>query len=308
MSQWFEAKVLQSGNVEYLTLLVFMVGLCVFLLYRTYSAYRRWRFMSGTATSKIRSAPQGYVELKGTGELMPGGVLQSPFSGSRCLWYQCTIDHRQKSGKRTTWTHISTETSDDMFHLVDDTGICVIDPEDAHVIAESDQTWYGSTTTDRLSPPRRSKIIHKLATGEYRFNEKLIRPATAIYVLGLFRTLRHTPSTAYIDKQIKALLRQWKLQPHRDLSQFDMNGNGEIQKREWRAIQHKARQQVVSSMEQHQAQNLLSDPGQSGQPFILSAVREEKLVFRKKVLAISTGGIAFLIFIILINVIAVRPP
>jgi len=148
MFQWFEARVLQAGSVEYLTLLVFMVGLCAYLLYRTYAAYRRWRFMSGTATSKIRSAPQGYVELKGTGEFMPGGVLHSPFSGSRCLWYECTIDHRQKSGKHTTWTHISTETSDDMFHLVDDTGICVIDPEDAHVIAESDQTWYGSTAAD----------------------------------------------------------------------------------------------------------------------------------------------------------------
>ena len=213
---------------------------------------------------------------------MPGGVLQSPFSGSRCLWFQCTIDHRQKSGKRTTWTHISSETSDDMFHLVDDTGICVIDPEDAHVIAESDQTWYGSTTADRLSPPEAGKIIRKLAIGDYRFNEKLIRPAAAIYILGLFRTLRHTPSTAYIDKQIKALLRQWKLQPHRYLSQFDIDGNGEIQKREWRVIHHKARQQVVSSIEQHQAQNLLSGPGQSGQPFILSAVREEKWFFGKK--------------------------
>lgn len=136
----------------------------------------------------------------------------------------------------------------------------------------------------------------------------MIRPATALYVLGLFRTLRHTPSTAYIDKQIKALLRQWKLQPHRYLSQFDIDGNGEIQKREWRAIHHKARQQVVSSIEQHQAQNLLSDPGQSGQPFILSAVREEELGFRKKILAISTGSMAFLIFIIIINAIAVRPP
>ncbi len=150
-----------------------------------------------------------------------------------------------------------------MFHLVDDTGVCVIDPEGAHVIAESDQTWYGRTTADRLNPPELGKLINKLAFGDYRFNEKLIRPATAIHALGLFCTLRHTPSTAYIDKQIKALLRQWKLQPHRYLSQFDIDGNGKIRKREWRAIQHKARQQVVCSIEQHQAQNLLSDPGQS---------------------------------------------
>ncbi len=64
MFQWFEAEVLQLGNVEYLTLLVFMAGLCAYLLYRTHVAYRRFRFMSGTVASRIRSAPQGYVELQ----------------------------------------------------------------------------------------------------------------------------------------------------------------------------------------------------------------------------------------------------
>ena len=308
MFQWFENQVLQLGQVEYLTLLVFMVGLSAFLLYRCYLAYRRFRFMSGIATSRIRSAPQGYVELKGIGEFMPGGALQSPFSGSRCLWYQCTVDHKQKSGKRATWINISSETSDDLFQLVDDTGVCVIDPEDAHVIAESNQTWYGSNTDDRLRPIGSGKMILKLAIGDYRFNEKVIKPATAMYALGLFRTIRHTPSTDYIDKQIKVLLRQWKLQPHKYLSQFDLDGNGKIQKQEWRNIHDKARQQVIGKIEQHQAQNLLSNPERTGQPFILSALSERRLVLRKKVLAITTGAIAFMVFIIIISAIVVRPP
>ena len=125
-------------------------------------------------------------------------------------------------------------------------------------------------------------MIFNLAIGAYRFNEKLIRPATAIYAPGLFRTLGHTPSTAYLEKQIKVLLRLRKLQPHRYLSQFNIDANGKIRKQEWRAIRHKARQQVISKIERHQAQNLLSDQDRSGRPFILSAVREKSWFFAKK--------------------------
>lgn len=288
-------------------LLVLMTALCVYLLYRTYAAYRRYRFMSGTATSRIRSASQGYVELKGRGEFMPGDEMLSPFSGSRCLWYQCTLDRKQKQGKRTTWTNISDEISDSLFHLVDDTGVCVIDPESAHVIAELNRTWYGSNTEDRSRPPETRGTIVRLGIGTYRFKEKLIRPASSIYALGLFRTLQHTASTGFIDKEVEDLLRQWKLQPQKHLSKFDRDGNGKIQKQEWRAIHHQARQTVISNIEANQPQNLLGSPDQSGRPFILSAVGEESLVFQKKILALSTAGIAFLLFIIIINIIAVRP-
>ncbi len=124
MRQWFESEVRQLSDFEYSTLLIFMADLCALLLYRTYATYRRYRFMSGPGTtSRIRSASQGYVELKGRSEFMPGDEMLSPFSGSRCLWYQCTLDRKQKQGKRTTWTKISDEISDNLFHLVDNTGV-----------------------------------------------------------------------------------------------------------------------------------------------------------------------------------------
>jgi hypothetical protein len=48
MRQWFESEVRQLSDVEYSTLLFFMAALCALLLYRTYAAYRRYRFISGT--------------------------------------------------------------------------------------------------------------------------------------------------------------------------------------------------------------------------------------------------------------------
>ncbi len=175
MFSWFETEILQLGDSEYSILLIFMVGISIYLLYRTHAAFRRYRFMSGTATSKIRSASQGYVELKGIGEFMPGDELISPFSGSRCLWYQCTVEQKQKSGKRVTWTNISSEISDNLFHLSDDTGECVIDPEDAHVVAELNRTWYGHRIEDRLRAAGSSSVLTGIAIGGYRFSEMLIR-------------------------------------------------------------------------------------------------------------------------------------
>ena len=308
MFSWFETEILQLGDSEYSILLIFLVGLSIYLLYRSRAAFRRYRFMSGTATSKIRSASQGYVELKGIGEFMPGDELISPFSGSRCLWYQCTVEQKQKTDKRITWTNVSNEISDNLFHLIDDTGECVIDPEGAHVVAELNRTWYGHRIQDRLRPAASSSVLTGIAIGGYRFSEMLIRPACQIYALGFFRTLQNTASSATVEVQIKDLLRQWKLQPHRYLSQFDFDANGKITKQEWRVIHRKARQQVISNNQQQQSQNLLQRPQETAQPFILSAVEEEKLVYRKKLLSILAGSVAFLLFIIIINMIAVRSP
>jgi len=306
MFSWFETEILQLGDSEYSILLIFMVGLSIYLLYRSHAAFRRYRFMSGTATSKIRSASQGYIELKGIGEFMHGDELISPFSGRRCLWYQCTVEQKQKTSKRVSWINISNEISDNLFHLTDDTGECVIDPEDAHVVAELNRTWYGHGIEDRLRPAASSNAIAGIAIGEYRFSEKLIRPACHIYALGFFRTLQNTASVATVEAQVKDLLRQWKLQPHRYLSQFDFDANGKIAKQEWRAIHRKARQQVISKIQQQQSQNILERPQETAQPFILSAVDEEKLVYRKKLLSFLAGSVAFLLFVIIINLVAVR--
>ena len=54
------------------------IGVAVFAAGCAYASWRTWRHVShirlieDTPTAKIRSAPQGYVELEGTGKLMDG--------------------------------------------------------------------------------------------------------------------------------------------------------------------------------------------------------------------------------------------
>ena len=187
MYSWLEFEIRGMQATDYLVLFCVLAVISGALLFYARGAFKRYRFMDGTATSKVRSAAQGHVELKGLGEWLPNDMITSPFSRSRCLWYHCTIDKRKRSGKRTTWTNILDQRSEHLFRLVDDTGDCIIDPDDAHVVPESERTWYGSSTDAKMNPPSSKGWAFTIGGfGRYRFRERLITPATQLYALGCF--------------------------------------------------------------------------------------------------------------------------
>ncbi len=308
MFAWLESEILEMPASDYLVMYCVMIGLAGYLAYLSYYAFKRYRFMDATATSKIRSAAQGHVELKGLGEWLPNDTIQSPFSQSRCVWYHCTIDKRHRSGKRTTWTNISDDCSEHLFRLVDDTGECIIDPDNAHVVPESDVTWYGHSTDYKDQAPRRRSII-TFSSGKYRFRERLITPATPLYALGWFRTVSSNPSDEFISQKVEDLVKQWKLQPGRYLREFDLDANGKIQRNEWKAIYAAARREVLAEIRRQQNEHhVMSRPENRSQPFILSAVDEETLVARKKMKAYAAIGGAFLLFSALVIFYAIRAP
>ena len=228
-------------------------------------------------------------------EWLPGDSINSPFSNSRCVWYHCTVDRRERHGKRTSWTNITDERSSHLFRLVDETGWCIVDPDHAHVIAESDRTWYGHSTDCRNRAPAKQRWIN-LTFGNYRFRERLIRPATALYALGEFKSFQNSPTEAMISKQADDLVRQWKLQPRRYLGDFDLDANGVIQKKEWKAIRTAARKQVLAELNKADSEHhLLVNPEDTRHPYILSATTEEDLVARKKLRAYAWVVGAFLL-------------
>jgi hypothetical protein len=308
MSSQLESAVLRLDGTEYLSLMAVLLLACGFLLYYSYIAFKRFRFIDGIATSKIRSAAQGQVELKGLGEWMPNDLILSPFSNSRCIWYHCTMERKQRTGKRVTWTNISDQRSHHLFHLVDDTGSCIIDPENAQVIAETDTTWYGNNSGDRQNPSPRKKWLGPLSFASHRFRERLIRPATQLYALGWFRSLHSDPSVEWIQKRVDDLVKQWKLQPGKYLTDYDFDNNGKIQQDEWKAIRAMARKQVLASINsENRAQHLMSRPQDRNHPYILSAIEEEKLIAAKKLKACLSITAALGIFIALTMLFSIRP-
>ncbi|MDH3388122.1 MAG: E3 ubiquitin ligase family protein [Gammaproteobacteria bacterium] len=306
MFSWIEYEILDMSRTDYLVLYGIMVAALGFLLYYSYQAFRRFRFINGTATSRIRSAAQGHVELKGLGEWLPNDTIVSPFSQSRCVWYHCTIDKRKRSGKRSTWTNISDECSGHLFRLIDETGECIVDPDHAHVIPELDRTWYGYSPDYRNQPARPNSLL-AFGFGNYRFRERLIRPATQLYALGWFRTVSNNPAAEFVAVQVEDLVRQWKMQPQRYLRDFDFDQNGKIQQGEWQAIRASARRQVLSSLNQQQQEHhLMSRPADKRQPFILSTRTEEDLVARKKLKAYVSVTAAFMVFSALVILSSLR--
>ena len=289
-------------------MLLIMVVTTAWLIYACFTSFRRLRFVDGTATSKIRSAAQGHVELKGLAEWMKGDSFTSPFSNSRCVWYHCTIEKREKNGKRSRWTNISEERSSQLFRLIDDTGWCIIDPDHAHVIAEIDRSWLGPNTDCRLRVPEKVAWL-QFNPGNYRFRERLIRPATALYVLGEFSSHQNSTTEEFIAAQVEDLVRQWKQQPQRYLGAFDQDDNGLIKDREWTGVNTAAHKQVVARLNsQEQEHHILAKPEDRRHPYILSATPEENLVRTKKSIAYaSTAGI-LLIFSVLVFLTSIRSP
>ena len=195
-----------------------------------------------------------------------------------------------------------------MFRLVDDTGECVVDPDHAHVIPECDHSWYGDGPEYRSRPPKGRRLI-ALGLGRYRFRERLILPATAIYALGWFRTLYNNPSDELIAKQAEDLVRQWKLQPERYLSGFDRDDDGAIRGDEWKAIRMAARNEILNRMQRQKAEHhVISRPTDTRHPYIISTQSEEVMLGRKRLGAYASVGGAFALFSTLVIMFSIRPP
>ncbi len=297
----------QLTATEYLFLLAFLLAAIGGLLLVAFYAFRRFRFIDGTATSKIRSAAQGLVELKGLAEFMPGDQQVSPFSERRCVWYRCTIEKKKRSGKHNHWVNVSDQQSDSLFHLEDETGRCVIDPDNAHIIPEIDRTWYGSGLDAQFAAPQ--KTTRFAISGRYRFRERLISPATELYALGEFRSFHSNPSEENISSRVEEKVRTWKLQPQRYLSDFDLDADNKINKDEWGAVRAAARIEVMADINrEHQVQHVLSKPKNRREPYILSAVEEQSLIARKKLKAYASLLGALAAFSVFVWCLSIRTP
>jgi len=247
---------------------------------------KRGRLMTDTPTAKIRSAPQGYVELCGYGKMLDGPPIHAPLTHAPCVWWWYKIEERRTShsnGKRTTrWVTIDQGRSDALFLLVDDTGECIVDPEAAKVIPEIRQRWHGSTRRPTTGPS--NGVFGFL--GKYRYVEHRIAPLHPLYVLGQFRSqsVHHS-----FDEQteVRELLTEWKRDEAALLREFDTDGNGEIDLSEWEQVRAKAMAQVrekLADQAAHPDIHVLARPS-NRQPFILSAVPQETLVRRYRIQA-----------------------
>ena len=287
--------------------LVFMALLAAVSLWAFYASFRalkRARVVEDVPTSRLRSAAQGYVELSGTAEPLPGTPVLAPLSRRPCAWYRYRVDVRQRdtSGHGSEWRMVENGVSDALFRLVDETGECVVDPEGADVTPALRQTWYGISRVPGGPPPRESALSR--FSGRYRYQEELIRPGDPLHAVGTLRTVGGPADQVPAHEDVRALLAEWKRDAAR-MRAFDADGDGEVAPHEWEAARKAAREEVLRRRAQHAAQlgtPVLSAPPVPGRPFLLSAVHQDTLARRYRwraaaLLVLSLGAAALAVWV-----------
>lgn len=189
---------------------------------------RRAHLIDDIPTSKIATAPQGYVELLGRAAALPDTPLVTGLSSIPCLWYRWEIarrgDGHSRDGISTLLARMvywPEQSQASQYHLgiEDGTGSAVIFPYQAEIIAAHRQVWY---------------------EGDTRYTEERILPGDVLYVLGDFST--HNPAQAPFDmmNEVSAQISVWRADPPSLLRRFDANQNGKLDADEWEAMHREA--------------------------------------------------------------------
>jgi len=263
-----ESEITQLAPYEFWigVTLITIIGMVAFV--RMIRWWNQSRMIEDVPTSKIRSASQGYVELNGTAQTMDGPLVISPLTGKTCVWYRYKIEEKvkhydSKGNAHSYWKTVKHETSEELFLLEDETGRCVIDPDDADVISHNKRTWYKRT----VIPPR-------------RYTEELIVDNEPLYAIGLFNTVANVSHQQH-KEDVSHLLRQWKTDPNQLLHRFDSNRDGQLSQGEWEQARLAAIRQIKREhghKERLEQLNILKTSPYKNQGFILSTIPEHKLI------------------------------
>lgn len=214
---FFLLLALKSPTPAGIGLATSLVGITSF--YAWHANLRRFRTVADTPTSRITSAPQGYVELVGKGSHPPGKRLVSPNSGLPCLWYRYLIEER--NGNK--WRRVGSGMSNDVFGLDDGTGTVLVDPDDAEILTSNK---------------------HVTTKGRYRQTEWTLIEGETLYVLGEHVTVGGANTDLNLHQDISDLLADWKRDRVKLLDRFDLDGDSEISLQEWELARRAAKRQV----------------------------------------------------------------
>jgi hypothetical protein len=232
-------------------------------LFAWYSALKRLRSISGTPTSRIGSAAQGYAELIGHGEAY-GPSMLSRYSLLPCLWCRYKLERRSSDNKG--WTTEDSGKNSAPFIIDDGTGKCVIDPEGAEILTRHKDSW---------------------TLGDLRYTEWRLLDIDFIYALGEFKTVGGSNITITQDELVKQVLSEWKMDNTNLMKRFDLDNNGVLDMREWMLARSAAKREAEKRLNEALAEpdtNFMLQP-HDGRLFLISNLDQDKLAFRYKLWA-----------------------
>lgn len=281
----------------------FVIFLSLFALYFFYECYKNFiaaRKMQDTPTAKIRSAPQGYVELEGIQRCLPEQPIHGFLSKLPCTWYRYAISRYHK--KR--WVLLEHGASNELFLLDDGTGICLIDPNKAEIITPLKDCWYGFVPHPKGKPKNILSKISSALWGNYRYQEWRMEEGMPLYALGNFKTASEfnhlfTQSSRFKD-EVETLAKQWKKNKKKILAEFDQDQDGKLSSDEWEKVLEKAQKMLEKKWFNFANVdiNILSADGLKA-PYILAARQQAKMIRKLKFSALA-WLIAYICVLVLI--------
>lgn len=216
---------------------------------------KHYRQIADIPTAKLYAAPQGYVEVSGTGEAHPDYPVASPLTGLPCLWYEYTVSRIE--GRHSTV--IDSGTSTLPFTLGDGSGQALVVPEGAQVITRHSRNW---------------------RVGDEKYQESLLLAHDSLYVLGDHVSSLREAGGSHLDKRRNALLAEWKHDQESLKKRFDSDGDGHIGGAEWEAARRAAETQALLGKAPHGPDEQYIRKPADGRPFLISNYSAQQLANR----------------------------
>ena len=240
---------IRSGT-PWLAMLAAGVSLWAWILSR-----RHYRQIADIPTANLSSAPQGYVEVTGTGGIHPDYPVVSPLTGLPCLWYEFTV--WEVDGNQTRVINSGTSTSP--FSLSDGKGRALVVPEAARVITRHSRNW---------------------RSGDEKYHERVLLSHEPLYVLGEHVSSLREADGNPVDKRRNALLAEWKHDQQSLKQRFDNDRDGHIDAAEWEAARRAAEAQALQGQAPEEPDEQYLRKPADGRPFIISNYSAQQLAKR----------------------------
>jgi hypothetical protein len=213
--------------------LIFLVLPLIFAficLYYAFAYLKSARALQDIPTSKIRSAAQGYVELRGTCQSLLPQPIVGPLSERPCAWYYYTIEEitttlNENQETVSNWTMVEQGISSNPFVIEDGTGECVILPFNAEIISRSVMMWRGHTRIAHPPTPSFFRALFWENWGNFRYTEQRVELNTPLYVSGNFRTYSKDNPLVESNPYLKAYCDTKNLSSLNLLSKADLEKN-----------------------------------------------------------------------------------
>jgi len=262
-----------------------------------YFGFRNWRLarlIDDTPRSRVRSAAQGYVELGGRARLLPDTVNRSPLTGRSCAWWLYRIERANLGNRGSRWEVVDRGVSTEIFVIEDETGSCLVNPQNADVRPAETTVWYGAEAWPTGGFAAGPTAL--FGNRDYRYTEHRIIEAEFVNVIGDFRTVGGVQNTD-VTGAVMQLLAEWKQDQPGLLRRFDANHDGVLSQSEWEQARVAARAQIERRPPPpgDPKLNVLMQP-QDHRPFLIASGDLHRLARRSR-LAATGLTVAFLVAI-----------